>query len=217
MLGGFRKTILGGAALGLLAVGLTTGSTPVSAATGDACVIAAQPADVYNVEFGEDGVGHDGQRANGTWVNSKGATVPRYGLYYPVNDPDENHALPRAESLSTPGANSNIPMTPVHTGDRFKFSQSGACTNNGARFNTAGNAIGYCGRSVGIGIGKVGNVTSIIRWESVGSQLVMLDASARGSVNAQANPPGDNKGSCLEGRAVTFLVDGAIADTRPLP
>ncbi|MDQ1439497.1 MAG: hypothetical protein QOK43_3126 [Acidimicrobiaceae bacterium] len=220
MLGAIRKTVIGGASLGLLAVGLATGPAPVHAATGDACVIAASPADVFNVEFGEDGAGHPGnppQASNGSWVNSKGASVARYGLYYPATDPVPNHAVPRAEGLTTPGATSSIPMTPVQTGDHFKFAQGGNCVNNGARFSTGGNAIGYCGRSVGLGVGTVNGVTAIIRWESVGTQLIMLDPSARGSVNAQANPPGDPKGSCLSGTAITFLVDGALTDVRPAP
>lgn len=217
MLGGFRKTITGAAALGLLAAGMSAGSTPVHAATGDACVVAAQPADVFNTEYGEDGAGHPNQPANGSWDNPAGKSVPRFGLYYPVTDPVSNHAVPRQEQLTSPGTNSSIPMTPVHSGDHFRFAQSGTCANNGARFNTSGHAIGYCGRSVGLGIGRVGNVTSIIRWESVGTQLVLLDPSARGSVNAQANPPSDPKGSCSNGTAITFLVDGALADVRPAP
>lgn len=218
MLGVIRKTVIGAGALGLLAVGLATDPAPVKAAPGDnACVILASPADVYNIEYGEDGVGHPlglagaKQAANGSWVNSKGISVARYGLYYPVSDPHPNHAVPRAEKVGGPTA--TAPDHGVHTGDHFVFKQGGECANNGAKFSAGGSAIGYCGRSVGIGVGMVDGRASIVRWESVGSQLVMLDVTSAGSVNAQANPPGDPKGSCLSGTAVTFLVDGVLVDT----
>jgi hypothetical protein len=214
MLGGIRKTAIAGATLGLLSIGLATGPAPVQAATGDACVIAASPADVNNIEYGF-GVGHAGQQANGTWATPAGP-VPRFGLYYPATDPVVNHAAPRVESFG--GAPSSVPATPVQTGDHFLFGQGGSCANNTAwSFSTSGNGIGYCGRSVGLGVGTINGESTIIRWESLGTQLIMLDRSARGSVNAQANPPGDAKGSCLTGTAITFLVDGALVDTRPAP
>lgn len=229
MLGALRKTTIGLGALGLLAAGLTIGPAPVNAAPGDnVCVIAAQPADVFNVEYGVTGAGHPGglvdaspQRAMGSWKPpGSSVAVPRYGLYYPVTDPVTDHAVIRngnsrdTAHLAASGANSSVPSTPLHTGDHFLFAQSGTCENNDAGFLTKGTAIGYCGRSVGLGVGTVGGRVSIIRWESVGSQLIMLDPTARGSVNAQANPPSDTtKGSCRDGTAITFLVDGALVDT----
>jgi hypothetical protein len=212
MLGGFKKAVTASAALGLLATGLTFGTAPSHAAAGDSCVVAASPADVYNVEYGEDGAGHPGQAANGSWINSKGVSVPRFGLYYPVTDPVTDHAVLRMQNFGA--TNNGVPDTPVQTGDRFLFSQAGKCADNGAAFKTNGNAIGYCGRSVGLGTGTVAGRAAIIRWESVGSQLIFLDPTARGSVNAQANPPNDPKGSCLGGTAITFLVDGALVDTK---
>lgn len=215
MLGGIRKTALAGAALGLLTIGLAVAPAPVQAATGDVCVIGASPADVNNVEFGL-GKGHPNQKSNGTWQTADGQSFARYGLYYPATDQDPTHAVPRLENFG--GHPSTVPATPVQTGDHFLFRQGGSCTNNTLiTFSTEGNAIGYCGRSVGLGRGKINGQEVIIRWESAATQLVMLDPSARGSVNAQANPPGDAKGSCLEGTAITFLVDGALADVRPAP
>jgi hypothetical protein len=221
MLGAFRKTIIGGASLGLIAIGMATAPVPVHAAPGDnVCAITAQPADVFNIEYGilsltghpANLIGDPPQKANGSWTPpGAAAPVPRFGLYYPVTDPVPNHAVLRQESFG--GAPSSIPATPVQTGDHFKFAQSGTCANNGAGFKTNGDAIGYCGRSVGLGIGTVGGRASIVRWESVGSQLIFLDQTARGSVNAQANAPGDPKGSCKDGTAITFLVDGALVDT----
>lgn len=217
MLGGFRKTIVGGAALGLLAVGLSTGSTPVSAAAGDTCLVVEKPANVYNIEMFDKTETHGHIASNGTKQASKGSftykgrTMPRYGLYYPTSDPVVDHATPRSESFGGP---STIGNTPIQTGDHFLFSQAGECANNGIPFSSEGSAIGYCGRSVGLGVGKVNGNTVIIRWESVASQLVLLDRSATGSVNARPNPPNDSKGSCTDGTAITFSVDGPIVDTR---
>jgi hypothetical protein len=221
MLGALRKTTIGLGALGLLAAGLTMSPAPVQAAPGDeqVCVVATQPAEVYNLEYGDTGVGHDGQASMGTWVNSHGQTVKRYGLYYPVTDPAKDHAVPRQEQF---GARPPIPATPLMTGDHFRFVQQGECANSKAEFDISGTAIGYCGRSVGMGAGKIeaqdGTSRNVfIRWESVATQLVMLDSSARGSVNAQPTPTDPTKGSCTSGTAITFLVDGSLVDTRPAP
>lgn len=220
MLGGFRKTAIGAATLGLVALTSAISPTPSQALDqNSACVVATQPAEVYNVEYGLGGAGHTGQAAMGTWKPNGVTPVPRFGLYYPVTDPARDHAVPRTENFG--GGMGSIPHTPVQTGDDFKFVQEGTCANNGAKFKTSGNAIGYCGRSVGLGTGTVTlngqTVSTIVRWESVGSQLILLDPSSRGSVNAQPTPTDPTKGSCANGTAITFLVDGALADVRPAP
>lgn len=222
MLGAFRKTMVGGATMGLIALALAYVPTPANALDQNSvCAVVTQPAEVYNVEYGETGTGHDNQPKMGTWVNSSGQTVNRYGLYYPATDPAKDHAVPRLQNF---GRTDSVPHTPVQVGDDFKFRQEGKCNGEhlpGAKFKTAGNAIGYCGRSVGLGTGTVTlngqTVSTIIRWESVASQLILLDPSARGSVNAQPTPTDPSKGSCSNGTAITFLVDGVLADMRPLP
>src|SRR5688500_14718706 len=89
MLGNYRKLAVAGAALTLISMGLTatamehTDPDPRKAA----CVIAAQPAEVANVEYKPGG--HAGQASNGgSWTDvQNGTTYPRFGLYYPVTDP----------------------------------------------------------------------------------------------------------------------------------
>ena len=114
------------------------------------------------------------------------------GLYYPVTDP-------RFTTYPT-------------TGPNFSWVLNGTCANNGAHFESSGTAYGWCGRSVGTGTGRIVETgqTYTIEWQSVGSQLILTHPSARGSVNAQANPPGSPNGSCTNGTATTFLVDGSI-------
>ncbi|HEV7886385.1 MAG TPA: hypothetical protein VGO92_02425 [Acidimicrobiales bacterium] len=202
-----KKAVVGGSVLGLLATGVALAPTPVQAAP-TACVIATQPAEV------SADAGHPGQQSMGTWTDVKDPSQqrPRYGLYYPPTDPTPTDAVPRVENF---GGTAATPATPVQTGDDFQFRLNGTCKDSGARFESSGSAIGYCGRSVGLGVGSLNGRSYIVRWESVGSQLILLDPSARGSVNAQANPPGSPNGSCVSGTAITFLVDGAIVDTTP--
>ena len=216
MLGGFRKTVIGGATLGLVAAALfaAVGPVAVQAAPGDdkACVVAAQNADVANMEPQHN----RGPTSRGDWIDiHTGQPRPWFGLFYPVADPDVSHNAPRLESF---GQSPTVPATPVQVGDHFQWRLNGSCANSGFGFTSQGDAIGYCGRSVGLGVGTVGegaNARSyVVRWESVGSQLVLLDRSATGSVNAQANAPGSPNGSCVSGTATRFLVDGGIVDTR---
>lgn len=126
----------------------------------------------------------------GQAANVSSPSSPGGGLYYPVTDP----------------AVASHPTT----GPDFTWELNGVCNNNGASFTSSGTAYGWCGRSVGDGAGIVNGRNYIVHWESFGSQLILTDPSARGSVNAQANPPGSPNGSCLSGTAKTFLVDGAI-------
>jgi hypothetical protein len=120
-------------------------------------------------------------------ANVSNSESPKGGLYYPATDP-----------------------TPDLDGDFFTWNLNGTCANNGVPFTSSGTGVGWCGRSVGTGTGSAGGVDYTISWQSLGSQLVLVDPSALGSVNAQPNPPGSNNGSCLDGSAKTFLVDGAI-------
>jgi hypothetical protein len=216
MLGGFSKTVIGGATLGLVAAGLfaAVGPVAVHAAPGDdkACAIVTQDADVASVEPQHNAA----QTSRGDWTDiHTGQPRPWYGLYYPGADPDVGHNTPRLESF---GQSPTVPAAPVQVGDHFQWRLNGKCANSGFVFNSQGDAIGYCGRSVGLGVGTVGegaNARSyVVRWESVGSQLVLLDRSAAGSVNAQANAPGSPNGSCVSGTATRFTVDGGIVDTR---
>jgi hypothetical protein len=210
---GWKKTFVGGSVLGLLSVGAALVPAPVHAVPTQ-CVIASQQADVAL------DAGLPGQVASGDWKDlDTGVTRPRYGLYYPVTDPTVastsnpgGNAVPRAQSYPDQGGGST-PKTPYQVGEAFEWVLGGACKDTGVQFSSQGHAIGYCGRSVGVGTGTIGGRSYIIRWESVGSQLVMLDKTATGSVNAQANPPGSANGSCVTGTAIVFLVDGAIVDT----
>lgn len=215
MLGAIRKTVIGAGALGLLTVGLATHSTPVGAVGPESvCGIVESPADIFNVEMYNKSAthGHSNQAIKGSWEWKPGVFMPRFGLYYPNQDPVADHVVPNQESH---GAAAPIPATPLQTGDRFVFKQAGKCTGYVTPgFSTEGVGIGYCGRSVGLGTGTVDGHPVIIRWESAGSQLIMLHPSAAGSVNARPNPPGDTKGSCLDGTAITFSVDGALSDLR---
>jgi hypothetical protein len=211
MLGGFKKSVIAASTLGLIAANLAVGTTPSSAAPGDdqVCAITTQKADVANMEPQHNAA----QTSRGDWVDVHDPSVkhPWYGIYYPVTDPDATHATPKAEPY---GGTPSTPASPVQTGDHFQFAFNGNCANSGFEFSSSGDAIGYCGRSVGIGTGSLNGRNYVVRWESVGSQLILLDPGARGSVNAQANPPGSADGSCLYGTATRFTVDGAIADVR---
>lgn len=212
MLGGFRKTVIGGSTLGLLAVGLAVSPSPVQAVP-QQCVVAGQPA---HVSADQPAPGQLAFGAQWTDVDDDITTRPRYGLYYPVSDPtaDEtppgNQAVPRVQSF---GGSGPIPHTPVQTGRAFEWRLNGSCQDSGLAFQSKGHAIGYCGRSVGLGVGTIAGRSYIVRWESLGSQLHLLDRTALGSVNAQPNLPDSPNGSCSNGTAITFTVTGAIVDT----
>lgn len=111
------------------------------------------------------------------------------GLYYPATDP-----AVASHPTSGPG---------------FTWTLEGTCSNNGAYFTSSGSGVGWCGRSVGNGIGSVGGRNYVIEWQSAGSQLILVHPSARGSVNAQPPVPGSGK-SCLDGTANEFLIDGVL-------
>ncbi|MGH7752382.1 MAG: hypothetical protein ACREN5_06170, partial [Gemmatimonadales bacterium] len=115
----------------------------------------------------------------------------RFGLYYPVLDPRQDHFT---QTIS-PGSH-GTGLIPATKGDHFNWRQTGSCANGGS-YSASGTGIGYCGRSVGQGTGSItGGHSTIIKWESGGTQLILTDPSAAGSVNAQANPPGSPNGSC---------------------
>ena len=183
---------------------------PASAHNGpEVCVLLASPAQVNNVEMGRPSVpgnplspavnGHPGQ---------KKGEGNRYGLYYPMLDPIVAHWTTTGPSFA-----GGLGILPATTGDHFNWRQTGTCSNSGAGYTAGGTAIGYCGRSIGLGTGKIAGHTVIIKWESAGSQLILVDPSAAGSVNAQANPPGSPNGSCIDGGAAVFTVDGVLVHT----
>jgi len=125
-------------------------------------------------------------------ANVSSPSSPGGGLYYPATDPA-------------------IGSNALSGGPHFTWNLDGKCAD-GQDFTSSGTGQGWCGRSVGHGTGRVAGRSYTIYWESTGSQLVLLDQSAFGSVNAQANPPGSPNGSCLSGTAKTFLVDGSITN-----
>lgn len=201
MLGTFKKYAVISAGMALAVGGLIVApeaqATPGNDST---CVVTAATAtsNVENIQMGvagspSRGLPHPGQQA---------APNGKYGIYYPVTDPVTAHANVRSQDGFA-----------YQTGDLFRWSNGGTCANNGFTFLGSGTAVGYCGRSVGIGTSVVNGRTQIINWQSVGSQLILTHPTATGSVNAQANPPGDPGGSCLGGTAVTFKIDGVITDT----
>lgn len=145
----------------------------------------------------------DGWAHSGQIINTQG----RRGLYYPTNDPDTSH---RAVNGDPAGA--NFDSLNSFVGDHFNWRNQDDCNNNGAALDSRGVGIGYCGRSVGLGIATTAGHTgtNIIKWESFLTQLILLDPSARGTLNAQANPPGSANGSCLTGQATTFQLNGVI-------
>lgn len=211
----------------LVAIGLGIGAIalasvlPATAHSGPSyCVLAANTANVDNVELGA-GVKHSGQQeaANGD-----------IGLYYPPLDPATTH-------WTTPHNTAKGPLgIPATIGDDYTWSLNGACAvagqaSNpvaGATFTSGGTGIGYCGRSIGAGTGSItGGHTYTILWESAASQLLIHDGAARqptagrdtltGSVNAQPNPVGSAAGSCTNGSAVQFLVDGILIHNNNRP
>jgi len=200
MFGKFKKYAGISAGLALAAVSLMFAPRAEAAPSNNStCVVTAatSTSNVENIQMGVNGfgrgIGHPNQAA---------APNGKMGIYYPVTDPVTAHANVRSQDGFA-----------YQTGDLFRWSNGGVCANNGFSFLGSGTAIGYCGRSVGIGTSVVNGVTSIINWQSVGSQLVLTHPTATGSVNAQANPPGDPGGSCLSGTAVTFKIDGVITNT----
>ena len=197
------------AAVILAALSVAGFAIPAGAHGGpQACVLAASPAQVNNVEYklptetspmAPTANGHTGQkRGEGN----------RFGLYYPMLDPVQAHW-----TSTGPNGQNGTGLIPATKGDHFNWKQSGRCENiAGSAYTAGGTGIGYCGRSVGYGTGSVnpGGHSTIIRWESGGSQLLLTDNSSIGSVNAQANPPGSTNGSCTDGGASVFITDGVI-------
>lgn len=189
-----RKIIAMAVAVGAIAAGSVI---PSQAHNGPGvCVVAATSANVTNVHYGTNG--HPGQlRQNG-----------RYGLYYPPVDPQiSDHGMP--------GAGTGPLGIPNTKGDRYTWTLGGACLNGsiggGGSYTSSGTGIGFCGRSTGLGTGSItGGHSYITKWESLGSQLILTDSSNMGSVNAQPNPVDSADGSCTNGTAVKFLVDGAL-------
>lgn len=205
MLGGVRTAFVGTAGVGLLALGLVAGPAPVTAAP-QGCAVVAQPAQV------SADAPAPGQGSYGEWTDvDDGSTRPRHGLYYPSHDPEITETDPAANPV-VPRVE-NYAGSPVQTGRSFEWRLNGTCQDSGLAFTSSGHGIGYCGRSVGLGTGEVDGVSYVVRWESFGSQLHLLDPSALGSVNAQPNPPDSPNGSCTNGSAITFTVSGAIVNT----
>lgn len=193
-----------------IAVGSLAGAAaPAGAHQGPvACVVLASLADVNNTEFwtppSTNPMAPPPAGDQYRHANQKRGTGNRYGLYYPVTDPIATHWQTFG---SAPGHGTGL--LPPFRGDKFNWKQVDSCDNGGS-YNAGGTGLGYCGRSVGLGTSSIGTHAGIIKWESVATQLVLTDPSAVGSVNAQANPPGSPNGSCLDGGAAQFTVDGAI-------
>lgn len=118
---------------------------------------------------------------------------PKGGLFYPATDP-------------------GVVGNALSGGPDFTWSLSGNCINDGRSFSSSGTGRGWCGRSVGQGSGTLAGRPYTVSWQSAGTQLVLLDPSAAGSVNAQANPPGSPNGSCADGSARTFIIDGVLTN-----
>lgn len=167
-----------------------------------ACVVAAIGANINNTHYGTNG--HPGQ----TKLQN------RWGLYYPPSDP-------QAQSHAMPGSGTGPLGIPNTVGDRYTWVLNGSCANGsiggGGNFSSSGTGLGYCGRSTGLGSGTISNQAGshsyIVKWESGGSQLILTDPSNIGSVNAQPNPADSSDGSCTNGTAVKFLVDGVLVHT----
>lgn len=209
--------LIGALALGLMHLGsyASAHNGPVACAFTSA---AGLPALINNVE-GKGGPWSI--NSNGFWTGSEGADGDAMkasasdgfghtgqalqnnarGLYYPINDPNTSHLTPTAN----PGGFNSLHS---FAGDHFNWTNIDQCNNSGDALNTKGVGVGYCGRSVGLGVGTAGGHTAIIKWESVGSQLLLLDPSSTGSLNAQPNPPGSPNGSCVAGTAVQFNLNG---------
>lgn len=186
--------------LGVAAIGAAS-VVPSQAHNGPGlCVVAGVSANVSNVHPGNP---HSGQ----TLLQG------RYGLYYPPSDP-------AASTHAMPGSGTGPLGIPNTVGDRYTWTLGTptsrlACANGtiggGGNFASSGTGIGFCGRSTGLGTGTItGGHSYITKWESLGSQLILTDQSNIGSVNAQPNPADSADGSCTNGTAVKFLVDGAL-------
>lgn len=119
-----------------------------------------------------------------------GDTGPGKGLYYPVTDNNTAHLAAQ--------------------GDNFSWSLNGDCAESGVKFTSSGTGKGWCGRSVGTGTGLIAGHPYKVQWESLGTQLILRDPSAAGSVNAN---PVLTTGSCTDGSATTFIVTGVITHT----
>lgn len=212
----FRKVMSAAIATGAVLAAMA--APPAGAHNGPAsCVLLQSPAEVNNVEMGPPSVsGNPMSKATAGHAGQKVGLGNRFGLYYPVTDP-------LASSHAMPGPNNNpyagTGVLPATVGDNFNWKQTGSCTDTGVSYNAGGSAIGYCGRSIGYGTGSIAGHSTIIRWESFGTQLILVDATGAGtpqskvvvgSVNAQAAPPGTPTGSCLDGGATVFVVDGAL-------
>jgi hypothetical protein len=208
MPGGFRRYVVAVSTVGLAVTGLATGpgSTRADpAAPAAVCAVVSQPLTVANMEPQRP----KQKLARDSWpdVDNPNHGLPWLGLYaYPYTDNDPTRGLPRQESW---GATANTPATPVQMGDHFQWRLRGLC-GDGAAIDVMGKGIGVCGRSVGVGWGSVHGRPAVIRWETVGGHAVLLDPSARGALDI-VNVPDDVSGSCHDGSAMYFRVDGVIA------
>lgn len=202
-----RKILAISVGAGTLAVNALISAPPALAHNGPlACVLLASPAQVNNVEMGVPSVaGNPLSPAVAGHPSQKKGEGNRYGLYYPVLDPIVGHY-----TTFGPAFSGGLGILPATTGDNFNWKQTGSCSNDGTSYVAGGTAVGYCGRSIGLGTGTIAGHATIIKWESVGSQLILVDKTATGSVNAQANPPGSPNGSCIDGGAAVFTVDGVL-------
>jgi hypothetical protein len=203
MPGGLRRAVAGGAVLGLLVAGLVAASVggPAHAAPATCTMTDSSEltASLYD--------GYVGQASSGTWtdVNDDGDTRPWFGLYDPASAPDHTRLGPRVQNF---GATSTLPATPVQTGDHFQWRLRGVCKESGAAFIAAGEGMGSCYRSVGVGRGAIGTTKVTVRWEAAGTQLVLVDPSATGTLATQTRA--DANDSCQNGTATEFMVSGAV-------
>jgi hypothetical protein len=199
MKGGLRRAAIGGAALGLLAA-----VAPVLSLAPSGAVHAYPSICALNTTLE---VSFTAPRPNqpqlGTWTDvASGATVPRYGLYWAVTDPSAGtRAVPRQQTFAG---------DPVQTGDAFQWRLRSKCEGSTSFLDTAGTAIGYCGRSVGLGSGTIDTKPVTVKWESTGSTITLLDPSLPGTLSAQYHLP-DSANSCDAGTETSIPVTGSLA------
>lgn len=206
MPGGYRRAIAGGAVFGLLAAGLFGVSLTAPAhAAPTTCAMADNSEMTASLD-----TGYPGQIASGTWTDVGDDTVTRtwFGLYDAASapDPDHSHLGPHQQDF---GGTATLPPTPVQTGDHFQWRIRGLCKESNTAFYASGQAWGSCYRATGLGAGTIGTKAVTVRWELAGTQLVLLDPSATGTITAQLKA--DTNDSCTNGTATDFLLTGAVA------
>ena len=132
-----RKMLATGLGVGIIASAAFMGAA--SAHNGPAaCLLLNSPAQVNNVEFGtlsdptnkmsKTTAGHAGQKTG---------LGGRFGLYYPVTDPNNtNPNNPGQHMQSAPPNNHGLNLVAT-TGDNFNWAQTGNCSNDGTPYRAS--------------------------------------------------------------------------------